>query len=84
MFAVMVSRLFKESSTGRPHVRNMVPCIEGGERPLTRYLLRNLGPNLRKSQLVEFVLEIGNELFEEIELVRWGIGVVKKLKNGKC
>lgn len=82
MFAAMVSRLFKESSAERPHVRNMVPCIGGIQ--LTRYLLRDLCPNLRKSQLVEFVLEIGNKLFEEIELVRWGIGVVKKLKNGKC
>jgi hypothetical protein len=47
-------------------------------------LLRNLCPDLRKSQLVEFVLEIGNEVFEEIELVRWGVGVIEKLKNGKC
>jgi len=39
---------------------------------------------LRKSQLVEFVLEIGNEVFEEIELVWWGVGMVKKVKNGEC
>jgi len=39
---------------------------------------------LRKSQLVEFVLEIGNEVFEEIELVWWRVGVVEKVKNGEC
>ena len=62
----------------------MAPCREGRERLLTWYLLRNLCPNLRKSQPVEFGLEIGNKVFEEIELVRWGIGVIKKFKNGKC
>jgi len=38
---------------------------------------------LRKSQLVEFVLEVRNEVFEEIELAWWGVGVVKEIKNGE-
>lgn len=77
-----MSRLFKESSTERRQTNH--PLNKVRKRVLTRYLLRNLRPNLRKSQLVEFILEIGNEVFKEIELVWWRVGVLKKVKNGKC
>jgi len=69
----------------RPYVRYSTSRIGVvGDRILTWYLLRDFRSNLRKSQLVEFVLEIGNEVFKEIELVWWRVGVVKKVENGEC